>query len=108
LRRYRKDGGDHAFPTPRFEISRIGLYAIPIFSCPAPNGFPIASGSSLSPSLQRSNAMRNVMSFGFRPPRPYRITHGSRQMREKRTAQALMVFGVVLACVELYVVLGVL
>ncbi len=52
--------------------------------------------------------MRNVMSSGFRPPRPYRITHGSRQMREKRTAQALMVFGVVLACVELYVVLGVL
>lgn len=52
--------------------------------------------------------MRDVMSCDFRPLRPHRITRGSRQMREKRTARALMVFGVVLACVELYVVLGVL
>ncbi|EJB03144.1 hypothetical protein GGI64_000857 [Rhizobium leguminosarum] len=29
-------------------------------------------------------------------------------MREKRTAQALMFFGVVLACVELYIILGTL
>lgn len=27
-------------------------------------------------------------------------------MREKRTAQALMIFGIVLACVELTVILG--
>lgn len=52
--------------------------------------------------------MRNVISSGFQSPRPHRITRGSKQMREKRTAQALIVFGVVLACVELYVVLGVL
>lgn len=52
--------------------------------------------------------MRDIMSSGFQPLRPYKITRGSRQMREKRTAQALVVFGVVLACVELYVVLGVL
>ena len=52
--------------------------------------------------------MRDVMSSDFRPLRPHRITRGSRQMRERRTAQALMVFGVVLACVELYVILGVL
>ncbi|MGO7382717.1 hypothetical protein ACCT20_05540 [Rhizobium ruizarguesonis] len=52
--------------------------------------------------------MRHVMSSGFQFPRPHRITRGNRQMREKRTAQALIVFGVVLACVELYVVLGAL
>ncbi len=52
--------------------------------------------------------MRNVMSSGFQFPRPHRITRGSKQMREKRTAQALLVFGVVLACVELYVIFGVL
>jgi hypothetical protein len=50
--------------------------------------------------------MRNLMSSGFRPLRPYRITRGSRQMRERRTAQAFIVFGVVLACVELYVIFG--
>ncbi|MGO7868058.1 hypothetical protein AB9F41_28010 [Rhizobium leguminosarum] len=48
------------------------------------------------------------MSSGFQFPRPHRITRGSRQMREKRTAQALIVFGVVLACVELYIVFGAL
>ncbi|MBX4928615.1 hypothetical protein [Rhizobium binae] len=48
------------------------------------------------------------MSSGFQPLRPYKIKRGSRQVRERRTAQALMVFGVVLACVELYVVLGAL
>lgn len=52
--------------------------------------------------------MRNVMSSGFQFPRPHRITRGSKQMREKRTAQALLVFGLVLACVELYVIFGVL
>lgn len=50
--------------------------------------------------------MRDVMSSGFQPLRPHRITRGSRQMREKRAAQALIVFGVVLACVELYVIFG--
>lgn len=50
--------------------------------------------------------MRDVMSSQLLPPRPYRITHAKRQMREKRTAQALMIFGIVLACVELYVILG--
>ncbi|MBX4971838.1 hypothetical protein [Rhizobium binae] len=48
------------------------------------------------------------MSSGFQPLRPHKIKRGSRQVRERRTAQALMVFGVVLACVELYVVLGAL
>lgn len=51
-------------------------------------------------------AMRDVMSPQYLPLRPYRITRGKRQMREKRTAQALMIFGIVLACVELYVILG--
>ncbi|QKK15549.1 hypothetical protein [Rhizobium indicum] len=46
------------------------------------------------------------MSSGFQPLRPHRITRGSRQMREKRAAQALIVFGAVLACVELYVIFG--
>jgi len=50
--------------------------------------------------------MRDVMSSQYLPLRPYRITRGKRQMREKRTAQALMIFGIVLACVELYVILG--
>ncbi|MBY2938746.1 hypothetical protein [Rhizobium leguminosarum] len=48
------------------------------------------------------------MPSGFRFPRPHRITRGSKQMREKRAAQALIVFGVVLACVELYVIFGAL
>ncbi len=52
--------------------------------------------------------MRNVMSSGFQFPRPHRIKRGSRQMREKRTARALIAFGVVLACVELYVIFGAL
>ncbi|MBB3440219.1 hypothetical protein LVY75_17390 [Sinorhizobium sp. B11] len=46
------------------------------------------------------------MSPQYLPLRPHRITRGNRQMREKRTAQALMIFGIVLACVELYVILG--
>ncbi|MGM4909341.1 hypothetical protein [Rhizobium sp. 768_B6_N1_8] len=50
--------------------------------------------------------MRDVMSPRYLPLRPYRITRGKRQMREKRTAQALMIFGIVLACVEFYVILG--
>jgi len=50
--------------------------------------------------------MRDVMSPQYLPLRPHRITRGNRQMREKRTAQALMIFGIVLACVELYVILG--
>jgi len=48
--------------------------------------------------------MRNVMSSAFHPLRPHRITRSSRQVREKRTAWALIVFGIVLACVELYIV----
>lgn len=99
-----KDGGGHGFPTVRFEIFPIGLYTIPIFSPPHPNGFPIAVGSRLLPSLQRSNTMRNVMSSGFQPRRPHKITRNSQQVREKRTAWALIVFGVVLACVEVYIV----
>lgn len=50
--------------------------------------------------------MRNLISSGFRPVSPYKITRGGRQMRERRTAQAFIVFGVVLACVELYVIFG--
>ncbi|MBB3539441.1 MULTISPECIES: hypothetical protein [unclassified Rhizobium] len=37
--------------------------------------------------------------------RPRRTTP-KRQMRERRTAQALVLFGLVLAAVELYVILG--
>lgn len=39
-----------------------------------------------------------------RPRRRYR----NRQMRERRTAYALMVFGIVLACVEIFIVFRVL
>jgi hypothetical protein len=102
LHRYRKDGsGDH-FPTLCFEISANRLYAISIFSPLAPNGFSIAAGSRFSPSLQRSNAMRNISAF--HPLRPRRIRRGGRQMREKRTAWVLIVFSVLLACVEVYIV----
>lgn len=48
--------------------------------------------------------MRNIMFSAFQPLRPHRITRGNRQMREKRTAWALIAFSVVLACVELYIV----
>jgi len=49
--------------------------------------------------------MRDVMPANPLPDRP---RHGSapRVMRERRTAQVLMVFGIILACVELYVILG--
>jgi hypothetical protein len=57
-------------------------------------------------STPKVTAMRDVMSSQYLPLRPYRTTRGKRQMREKRTAQALMIFGIVLACVELYVILG--
>ncbi len=49
--------------------------------------------------------MRDFMSSNPLPARPRRTTR-TRQMRERRTAQALMIFGVVLAAVELYVILG--
>ncbi|AIC26902.1 hypothetical protein IE4803_CH01725 [Rhizobium etli bv. phaseoli str. IE4803] len=104
LDRYRKDGSGHHFPTLCFEICANRLYAISIFSPLAPNGFPIAAGSRLSPSLQGSNAMRNILSTAFQPLRIRRIRRGSRQMREKRTAWVLIVFSVLLACVELYIV----
>ncbi|WP_164986483.1 hypothetical protein [Rhizobium leguminosarum] len=48
--------------------------------------------------------MRNIMSSAFHPLRPHRITRGNRQMREKRTAWALIVFGIVLASIELYII----
>ncbi|TCU17465.1 hypothetical protein [Rhizobium sullae] len=41
--------------------------------------------------------------FSFPPPRH---KTGTSQMRERRTAQILMVFGVMLACIELYVIIG--
>ena len=41
--------------------------------------------------------------YSLTPPR--RKTE-VRQMRERRTAQILVVFGIVLACVELYIVFG--
>lgn len=41
-------------------------------------------------------------SLGARPRKPMR----KRQMRERRTARALIIFGIVLATVELYVILG--
>ncbi len=49
--------------------------------------------------------MRYFMSPIFLVARPRRPMQ-RRQMREKRTAQALIVFGIVLATVELYVILG--
>ncbi|WHO71852.1 hypothetical protein [Rhizobium sp. BT03] len=48
--------------------------------------------------------MRNIISAAFHPLRPHRATRGSRRMREKRTAWALIVFSILLACVELYIV----
>lgn len=49
--------------------------------------------------------MRDVMPANPLPHRPRRGAH-PRVMRERRTAQVLMVFGIILACVELYVILG--
>ncbi|WP_156392929.1 hypothetical protein [Rhizobium sp. Root1220] len=49
--------------------------------------------------------MRNIMLSNFIATRPRRIAP-KRQMRERRTAQALIIFGIVLATVELYVILG--
>jgi hypothetical protein len=49
--------------------------------------------------------MRDFMSPNFLVHRPRRTT-STRQIRERRTAQALIVFGIVLACVEFYVILG--
>jgi len=49
--------------------------------------------------------MRDVMPANPLPDRPRRGVH-PRVMRERRTAQVLMVFGIILACVELYVILG--
>lgn len=40
------------------------------------------------------------------PPTRVRRRAPKRQMRERRTAQALVLFGIVLAAVELYVILG--
>jgi hypothetical protein len=45
------------------------------------------------------------MSVNFLVARP-RKPMPRRQMRERRTAQALIIFGIVLATVELYVILG--
>ncbi|MET3854507.1 hypothetical protein [Rhizobium sp. OAE497] len=49
--------------------------------------------------------MRDVMPAN---PLPHRPRRGAtpRVMRERRTAQVLTVFGIILACVELYVILG--
>ncbi|MBY5447525.1 hypothetical protein HFO93_29600 [Rhizobium leguminosarum] len=52
--------------------------------------------------------MRDVRSSSFHFPRPHRITRSSKQIREKRTAKALLVFGAVLACLELYVIFAAL
>ena len=49
--------------------------------------------------------MRDFMPTDPIAARPRR-TGPARAMRERRTAQVLMVFGVILACVELYIVLG--
>lgn len=49
--------------------------------------------------------MRRIM-FPPHPFIPTRRKTAVRQMRERRTAQILMVFGIVLACVELYIVFG--
>ncbi|MBD9447863.1 hypothetical protein IB248_20155 [Rhizobium sp. RHZ01] len=49
--------------------------------------------------------MRDFMLPNAPIPRPRRPAP-KRQVRERRTAQALILFGVVLAAVELYVILG--
>lgn len=50
----------------------------------------------------------SVRSDDLKPSsRPRRLGR-NRQMRERRTAQLLVTFGIVLACVELYVILHVL
>lgn len=48
--------------------------------------------------------MPGLMHPNFRSPRP-RIAQ-KRQMRERRTAQTPMVFSIVLAAVELYIIFG--
>lgn len=48
--------------------------------------------------------MRDLMHSNFLPPR-HRFSQ-KRRMRERRTAQALIVFGIALAAVELYIILG--
>ena len=55
--------------------------------------------------MRRLKAMRDFMLPNAPIPRP-RHPAPKRQMRERRTAQALILFGVVLAAVELYVILG--
>ena len=47
--------------------------------------------------------MRDIMFPKPTTERP-RPPTGKRQMREKRTAQALIIFGLVLAAVEIYVI----
>lgn len=49
--------------------------------------------------------MRDFMLRNAPIPRPRRRAL-KRQMRERRTAQALILFGIMLAVVELYVILG--
>ncbi|SEI03796.1 hypothetical protein SAMN05216228_1019112 [Rhizobium tibeticum] len=49
--------------------------------------------------------MRDFMLSNAPLTRPRRPAP-KRQMRERRTAQALILFGIVLAVVELYVILG--
>ncbi|MFP3541861.1 hypothetical protein SB748_00075 [Rhizobium sp. SIMBA_035] len=49
--------------------------------------------------------MRNVMPANPLRDRPRRAVKAS-AMRERRTAQVLMLFGVILACVELYVIVS--
>ncbi len=49
--------------------------------------------------------MRDFMQSNAPIPRPRRQAI-RRQMRERRTAQALILFGILLAAVELYVILG--
>jgi len=55
--------------------------------------------------MQRLNAMRDIMLPNAPLTRTRRLAP-KRQMRERRTAQALILFGIVLAAVELYVILG--
>ncbi|WP_158007255.1 hypothetical protein [Rhizobium sp. AC44/96] len=49
--------------------------------------------------------MRDFSSSSLHISRPERHVP-KRRMRERRTAQAMILFGVVLAAVELYVILG--
>lgn len=63
--------------------------------------------------LIRTGEPRNDIKAGFDPAEPGpssrpRRRYRNRQMRERRTAYALMTFGIVLACIEIFIIFRIL